>query len=84
MYEHRLTLVRRLSLLCAVTVLAACVVYLTSCIPIVRVRSPTPDVPLQDNYSDEPTRILYLTQTEECCQITSSQPLETPLHVAVM
>ncbi len=66
MYEHRLALVRRLSLLCAVTVLATCVVYLTSCIPIMRVRSPTPDDPLQDNCSNDPTRILYLTQTEEC------------------
>ncbi len=32
----------------------------------VRIRLPSPDAPLQTNYSDEPTRILYLTQTEEC------------------
>ncbi len=70
MCRNRLVLVWRLSLFFAVIVLTAYVVYLTSCrgpgAPIMRL--PSPYAPLQDNYSvsDEPTRILYLTQTEEC------------------
>ncbi len=65
-----MTAVRRRSLFCAVLVivLAAYIVYQTTCgATIMRSLSSDAliDASLQDNYS-EPTRILYLTQTEEC------------------